>query len=117
MMPVLNDKFLPYRHSKGNKINAGCGMINLEKNKTSYSNDPCRNLLNILGVREAFHPNAVMELTTLGLGLGEVRILGLESNLYLAFHSDGYLYGERDNTTDNSVFKEKIHGNYLIYLR
>ena len=58
-----------------------------------------------------------MELTTLGLGLGEVRILGLESNLYLAFDGEGQLYGERDNTTESSVFMEKIHGNYLIYLR
>jgi len=58
-----------------------------------------------------------MELTTLGLGVGEVRILGLESNLYLAFNGDGQLYGEKDNTADGSVFMEKMHGNYLIYLR
>jgi hypothetical protein len=45
-----------------------------------------------LGVREAFHPNAVLELST--VGIGEVKILGLESNLFLAMNAEGQLYGE-----------------------
>jgi hypothetical protein len=44
------------------------------------------------GVREAFHPNAVLELST--VGVGEVKILGLESNLFLAMNAEGQLYGE-----------------------
>ena len=69
----------------------------------------------ILGVREAFHPNAVLELST--VGVGEVKILGLESNLFLAINAEGQLYGEADEHSEAVVFVEKTHGAYLVYLR
>ena len=69
----------------------------------------------ILGVREAFHPNAVLELST--VGVGEVKILGLESNLFLAINAEGQLYGEADELSEAVVFVEKTHGAYLVYLR
>jgi len=67
------------------------------------------------GVREAFHPNAVLELST--VGLGEVKIVGLETGLYLAMNSEGQLYGEEDSGNESAVFIEKTHGSYLVYLR
>ena len=69
----------------------------------------------VSGVREAFQPNAVLELSS--SGAGEVKILGLETNLYLAFNSDGQLYGEADEANEAVVFIEKTHGAHLVYLR
>ena len=67
------------------------------------------------GVREAFHPNSVLELST--VGLGEVKVLGLETGLYLAMNSEGQLYGEEDSGNESTIFVEKTHGSYLVYLR
>jgi hypothetical protein len=51
------------------------------------------------------------------VGLGEVKIVGLETGLYLAMNSEGQLYGEEDSGNESAVFIEKTHGSYLVYLR
>ena len=57
-----------------------------------------------VGVREAFNPFAVLELTPANLEVGEVRIKGLETGLYLAMDSDGRLYPEPDPKNESTVF-------------
>ena len=70
-----------------------------------------------VGVREAFNPFAVLELTPANLEVGEVRIKGLETGLYLAMDSDGKLYPEPDPKNESTVFIESAEGHYLTYLR
>ena len=50
------------------------------------------------------------------MGVGEVRIRGLESGLYLAMNTKGKLYAEPDDTNDATVFLESSNGYYLNYL-
>ena len=49
--------------------------------------------------------------------MGEVKILGLESNNYLAMNAEGQLYAEEDGSNESTIFIEKTHGSYLVYLR
>ena len=51
-----------------------------------------KNLSFLLGIRDAFDPKAVLQL--IPLGVGEVRIQGLESGLYLAMNSKGGVNSE-----------------------
>ena len=46
-----------------------------------------KNVSYLLGIRDAFDPKAVLQL--IPLGVGEVRIQGLESGLFLAMNSKG----------------------------
>ena len=51
-----------------------------------------KNVYFLLGIRDAFDPTAVLQL--IPLGVGEVRIQGLESGLYLAMNSKGGVISE-----------------------
>ena len=79
----------------------------------------CYQIINlmIIGVREAFNPFAVLELTPANLEVGEVRIKGLETGLYLAMDAEGRLYPEPDPKNESTVFIESAEGHYLTYLR
>ena len=68
----------------------------------------------MLGIRDAFHPNSVLQL--IPVGVGEVKIQGVESGLYLAMNSKGQLYAEDDETNDGTIFLESSNGYYLNYL-
>ncbi len=68
------------------------------------------------GVREAFNLHAVIECLPSD-AVGEVRIRGVETGLFLAMDSSGRLYGEEDPSNNNTVFVEKQHDHYLTYLR
>ena len=70
-----------------------------------------------LGVREAFNPFAVLELSAANLEVGEVQIKGLETGLYLGMDSEGRLYTESDPKNESTVFIETAEGHYLTYLR
>ena len=50
------------------------------------------------------------------VGVGEVKIQGLDSGLYLAMNSKGFLYAEEDDTCEATVFLESSSGHYLHYL-
>ena len=69
------------------------------------------------GVREAFNPYAVLELSSASSNADEVRIKGLETGLYLAINSDGNLYAEPDPNNESTIFIEGTEGHYLTYLR
>lgn len=73
------------------------------------------NLVVFVGVREAFNPHAVLEI--LPISVGEVRIRGAETGIYLAMNPNGTLYGEPSPSGDESVFIESTNGPYLVYLR
>ena len=51
-----------------------------------------KNVSFLSGIRDAFDPKAVLQL--IPLGVGEVRIQGLESGLYLAMNSKGGVISE-----------------------
>ena len=51
-----------------------------------------KNVFFLLGIRDAFDPKAVLQL--IPLGVGEVRVQGLESVLYLAMNSKGGVISE-----------------------
>ena len=51
-----------------------------------------KNVSFLSGIRDAFDPKAVLQL--IPLGVGEVRIQGLESGLYLAINSKGVVISE-----------------------
>ena len=61
-----------------------------------------------VGIRDAFDPKAVLQL--IPVGVGEVKIQGLESGLYLAMNSKGNLYAEPDDSNDATVFLESSSG-------
>lgn len=68
----------------------------------------------VKGVREAFDPNAVLQL--IPVGVGEVKIKSIESGFYLAMNNRGQLYAEEDEANDATVFLENVHGHYLTYM-
>eukprot|EP00095_Tigriopus_kingsejongensis_P007514 maker-scaffold103_size370364-snap-gene-1.19 protein:Tk07514 transcript:maker-scaffold103_size370364-snap-gene-1.19-mRNA-1 annotation:"heparin-binding growth factor 1" len=68
----------------------------------------------VRGVREAFHPNAVLEV--IAINVGEVQLRGVETGIYLAMTEEGKLFGEPDPTQESTVFLESTHHSYLIYL-
>ena len=68
-------------------------------------------------MREAFNPFAVLELSPANLEVGEVRIKGLETGLYLGMDAEGRLYTESDCNNESTVFIESAEGHYLTYLR
>jgi fibroblast growth factor 1 len=72
------------------------------------------NKSNFSGVREAYSPNSVLQL--IPVGVGEVKIQGLESGLFLAMNSKGQLYAEEDESNDATIFLESSNGHYLNYL-
>ncbi|XP_065201992.1 fibroblast growth factor 1-like isoform X2 [Planococcus citri] len=49
-------------------------------------------------------------------GIGEVRIRGVQANLYLAMNENGNLYGEENPRDYATVFVEGIYGQYNTYL-
>ena len=59
----------------------------------------------------------MLELSPANLEVGEVRIKGLETGLYLGMDSEGRLYTESDPTNESTVFIESAEGHYLTYLR
>lgn len=67
-----------------------------------------------LGIRDAFDPRAVLQL--IPIGVGEVKIQGLESGLYLAMNAKGSLYAEPDDSNEATIFLESSNGYYLHYL-
>lgn len=67
-----------------------------------------------LGIREAFNPYAVLHL--IPVGVGEVKIQGLESGLFLAMNPKGNLYAETDDSNEATIFLESSNGYYLNYL-
>ena len=66
------------------------------------------------GIREAFNPYAVLHL--IPVGVGEVKIQGLESGLFLAMNPKGNLYAETDDSNEATIFLESSNGYYLNYL-
>ena len=67
-----------------------------------------------LGLRDAFDPRAVLQL--IPVGVGEVRIQGVESGLYLAMSPKGKLFASDSMSDDATVFYERSTGFYLTYL-
>ncbi|KAK9502288.1 hypothetical protein O3M35_011086 [Rhynocoris fuscipes] len=82
----------------------------------------CRNGLHLIinsngtveGDNDDSNPYAIMEFTS--AGFGEVKIRGVEANLYLAFNRKGRLYGEVNPFEEATIFKETMMGGYNIYL-
>lgn len=68
----------------------------------------------VKGVRDAFNPYAVLELMT--VDVGETRIRGVETDLFLSMNSKGKLVGITDGTDESTVFVERKLGPYLAYL-
>jgi len=66
----------------------------------------------VKGIRDAFDPKAVLQL--IPLGVGEVRVQGLESGLYLAMNSKGNMYAEPDDTNEATIFLESSSGGYYL---
>ena len=59
----------------------------------------------------------MLELSPANLEVGEVRIKGLETGLYLGMDSEGRLYTEPNPENESTVFIESAEGHYLTYLR
>lgn len=68
----------------------------------------------VKGVREAFNPYSVLELTA--GDVGEVRIRGVETDLFLAMDSKGMLVGVADGMDEGTVFIERRLDPYIAYL-
>ena len=66
-------------------------------------------------MRDAFNPHAVLEL--ISVGIGEVRVRGVETGLYLSMGSDGKVRSEDNTDSEETVFIESVRGPYLTYLR
>lgn len=70
----------------------------------------------IRGTNEPYNKWAVLELSS--PATGEVRIRGVEANLYLAMNDRGRLYAKADRSADDNIFLEKYdfdshYNNYI----
>ncbi|XP_073990722.1 fibroblast growth factor 1-like [Rhodnius prolixus] len=68
----------------------------------------------VLGDNDDSNPYAIMEFTS--AGFGEVKIRGIQANLYLAFNKKGQLYGEIDPFEEATIFRESLLNSWNIYL-
>ncbi|CAH1388584.1 unnamed protein product [Nezara viridula] len=57
----------------------------------------------------------ILEFTSAG-DVGEVRIRGVYTNLYLSMDEEGNLYGEENPRDEATIFKESTLGQYNTYL-
>ncbi|RZF39974.1 hypothetical protein LSTR_LSTR002377 [Laodelphax striatellus] len=69
----------------------------------------------VKGVDEDCYKYAILELSSAG-SVNEVRIRGIETNLYLAMNREGGLYGEPDRDDPATVFIEAFLAHYNTYL-
>ncbi|XP_022194608.2 fibroblast growth factor 1 [Nilaparvata lugens] len=69
----------------------------------------------VIGVNENCYKYAMLELSSAG-PVNEVRIRGIEANLYLAMNRHGGLYGEPNRDEPATVFVEAFLANYNTYL-
>lgn len=60
------------------------------------------------------NPNALMEITSVNLGI--VRIQGLMSGRFLAINEDGYLHSQSNPNDVESFFIQRFHQGYTYYL-
>nr|CAD7202886.1 unnamed protein product [Timema douglasi] len=67
----------------------------------------------VLGSEQDFNKFAVVELSS--VDIGEVRIRGVETNLYLSMNNNGRLYGEGNVNHEGTIFIEDMDDGYSSY--
>ncbi|XP_064471221.1 fibroblast growth factor 1-like [Ornithodoros turicata] len=68
----------------------------------------------VFGTKEPFNRYAVLELSS--PDIGEVRIKGVETGLYICMDEQGNVYAKGDRLADDSIFHEMYEGGYNSYL-
>ncbi|XP_018574820.1 fibroblast growth factor 1-like [Anoplophora glabripennis] len=81
--------------------------------ETGY-NLTVRNTGEILGTQDDGDVDSHIELCG-GGDVSHIRLLGLNSNLYICFRSNGELYGESDPSNRGTIFIEEFQGSYSAY--
>jgi len=70
----------------------------------------------IKGVRDAFNPFCVLEVIAVG-SVGVVQIRAVETGLFLKVDQEGEVKTTDDARDEESVFRERLVGPHLTYLR
>lgn len=68
----------------------------------------------VLGCPEPFDPHAILELSS--HDIGEVRIRGVETGLYICMDAEGNVYAKKDRLAEDGIFYEIYEGGYNNYL-
>lgn len=68
----------------------------------------------VYGTREPYNRYAILELSS--HDIGEVRIRGVETGLYICMDAEGNVYAKKDRLAEDGIFYEIYEGGYNNYL-
>lgn len=68
----------------------------------------------VYGTREPYNRYAILELSS--HDIGEVRIRGVETGLYVCMDAEGNVYAKKDRLAEDGIFYEIYEGGYNNYL-
>ncbi|XP_067134776.1 fibroblast growth factor 1-like isoform X1 [Centruroides vittatus] len=102
LFPIENEDQIPPHHGPIKQLYANGYNLSIETDGT------------VRGTEEHYSKWAILEISS--PGPAEVRIKGVESQLYLAMDENGELYGSADGQSDDTIFLEQYYDRYLYYL-
>ncbi|XP_075748786.1 fibroblast growth factor 1 isoform X3 [Rhipicephalus microplus] len=68
----------------------------------------------VYGTREAYNRYAILEL--LSHDIGQVRIRGVETGLFVCMDAEGRVYAKKNRMDEEGIFYEMYEGGYNLYL-
>ncbi|XP_075748785.1 fibroblast growth factor 9 isoform X2 [Rhipicephalus microplus] len=68
----------------------------------------------VQGTQEHFAENAILEL--LSHDIGQVRIRGVETGLFVCMDAEGRVYAKKNRMDEEGIFYEMYEGGYNLYL-
>lgn len=68
----------------------------------------------VYGTREPYNRYAILELSS--PDIGEVRIKGAETGLYVCMDAEGNVYAKNDRLAEDGIFYELYEGGYNMYM-
>ncbi|KAL1422679.1 hypothetical protein MTO96_003765 [Rhipicephalus appendiculatus] len=68
----------------------------------------------VRGTQEHFAENAILEL--LSHDIGQVRIRGVETGLFVCMDAEGRVYAKKNRMDEEGIFYEMYEGGYNLYL-
>lgn len=99
--PIENEDQLPPHYGPIKQLYANGYNLSIEADGT------------VKGTTEHFSKWAVLKFSS--AGMAEIRIMGVESQYYLAMNENGDLYGSMDGDSEETIFQEQYLNKHTYY--